>query len=137
MKTILGASLLTCLTFAGQFAAAEEHEVLILRYGFYPETVYVSPGDTIKFINESPNWASVQSNDADDNYANYSGNCDAQTFAGSSDGWMTGWIAVNGSTTITVSECMDTTLMPPNVYNYTTYTGYNYGWITFGNAPTG
>ena len=96
-----------------------------------------APGDTIKFINQSPNWASVQSNDPDDNYSNYSGNCDAETFAGSSDGWATDWISINGSTTITVTDCMDTTLLPPKVYNHTTYNGYNYGWVEFGNAPNG
>lgn len=137
MKTIVSAMTFTLLALAGQSATAAEHEVLILRYGFYPETTYVQPGNTIKFVNESPGWAKVQSNDPVDNYPSYTGNCDSNTFAGSSDGWTTDWIAKYSSETVTVLACSDTKIAPPSIDGYTTYTDYNNGWIVFGNAPTG
>ena len=40
--------LVSCLA-APAFAA--EHEVIIVRGGYFPETIYAAPGDTIRFVN--------------------------------------------------------------------------------------
>lgn len=134
MKRLCQAALVTCCTIAGLPVAAEEHEILILRYGYYPEVLYVSPGDTIKFINQGPNWARIYSNnpyggDADDYF-----DCDPDD---GEVGWYTGWIPKYGSATVTVSACMQNEIEAPNIWQYQTYNGYNEAWIVFGDAPRG
>lgn len=140
MAKMIQAALIAACAISGQAVTAEEHEVLILRYGYYPETIYVSAGDTIKFINESPNWARVLSNNAYDDYSNYNSSnpcANPNSYSGSQDGWATSWIPKYGSTTITVTSCMEDEIEAPSVYQYTTYNSYNEAWIVFGSAPTG
>ncbi len=137
MKNLLKIATIAGAMLAGSAAQAVEHEVIILRYGYFPETIYVSTGDTIKFINGSPNWAYIVSHDAYDNYSNYEGDCDTSTFAGSQDGWSTPWIYIGGTHTVTVTACMEDQMLRPEIWNYYEYDNYNNGWINYGSAPTG
>jgi len=47
------ASLATALTFVAGVASAEEHSVIIFELAYFPAVIYVQPGDTIIFTNES------------------------------------------------------------------------------------
>lgn len=140
MANVMKAALIAACAISGQAVTAEEHDLLILRYGYYPERIYVSPGDTIKFDNQSPNWARIESRDPYDNYEDYDHDdpCDDDDhYAGSQDGWATSWIPRYSSTTVTVTSCIEDEIEAPIVWQYSTYNGYNEGWISFGNAPTG
>lgn len=116
--------------------ASVEHEVYIEQMGFFPVTIHVSPGDTIRFINKSTNWARLYSNDSADDLLGYDASdpcrVDQATgepfYDGELDGWETGWIPNEGDIVIDVTECMETTITAPYVYthtyNSTTYPGY-------------
>ena len=147
MKNLMKAALVFGCALSGNAAFAEDHEIRILRYGYFPERVYVDVGDTITFINESPNWAYITSNDAYDDTSNYvsSDPCDYEDsdndgndeYSGSQDGWSTSWIAKNATRTITVYACMEDEIEAPNIWQYNVYTSYNEAWIVFGNPDTG
>ena len=34
-------------------SVAKEHEVIITGFGFFPQTTYIQPGDTVKFLNNA------------------------------------------------------------------------------------
>ncbi len=140
MKLLLKAAAIAASVVGAQAAFAEVHEVEVLRYGYFPEKIYVQPGDQIKFINRSPNWVRVLSNNPYDNYSsyNYSDPCSYPSgYQYSEDGWATGWIAKNNSATITVTSCMENEIEAPSIYQYNYYDGYNEAYIVFGDAPSG
>lgn len=116
----------------GQAAFAQtEHEVWIERRGFFPATLHVQEGDTIRYINKTPNWVRLWSYDANDNYSGYDSSnpcANANLYAGDADGWSTGWFYVGAEIEVSVTACMETTIMSPEVYNYSrdqwNYRGY-------------
>lgn len=125
--------------FAGEVAASVEHKVYIERRGFFPQTVHVAPGDTIRFINKAPRRARLYSEDAYDNLTGYddddpcatSSSSGSPYFSGSKDGWNTGWIEVNDDYVLAVTSCMETTITSPEVQNYS-YNANNYrGYVSF------
>ena len=61
-KTTLLAGLATFLISTP--AQAAEHQILVLPDAYFPQTSYVSAGDTLKFINESEEAITVTSIDA-------------------------------------------------------------------------
>ena len=156
MKMVLKSALCASFALTGSAAFAEDHEVRMERRGFFPETIYVQVGDTITFINETPNWAQLQSYDAYDNQQGYdpavpcgsvieaeSGGSSNVTkgsdakYDGDKDGWYFGWFSRGSSRTIAVTACMETVLFPPYIYQYS-YDDQKYrGTIVFGEAPTG
>jgi len=147
MKNLLKAALVFGCSVSGNAAFAAEHIIEILRYGYFPERVFVSEGDTITFVNKSPNWAYITSNNAYDNYSNYVSTdpCDYldgdgdgnKEYSGSQDGWATNWIAKNASRSITVYACMEDEIEAPNIWQYNVYNSYNEAYIVFGSADTG
>jgi len=144
MRTGLKTALFAALALTGSAAFAVDHEVRLERYGFFPKTIYVSVGDTITFVNRTPNWARVYSSDSNDNWSGYDWNDPCgylndddkdKRFSGDQDGWATGWMSVGSSRQVTVTPCMETTLLAPYVYQYP-YSDNKYrGGIVFGSAP--
>ncbi len=47
------ATLATALIFSAGIASAEDHSVIILDQAYFPAVIYVQPGDTVVFSNES------------------------------------------------------------------------------------
>jgi len=151
MKKMMTAAIAAMSTLIGSAAAAEVHDILILRYGYYPNKVYVKAGDQIRFINRSPNWAHIRTKNAWDNYNwyNWSNPCQTNSygqtaFSGSRDGWQTSWMPIGGQITVNIYSCMETELEAPMIWNYNGsysnsnyYNSFNEGYIVFGDAPRG
>jgi len=119
-------------------AQSTQHEVRIEKRGYFPQTIHVQPGDTIRFVNKSGNWARLYSENYNDNYSGYSSSNPCNTdsngnyyFAGAKDGWNTGWISNNNSTVIPIHDCTETDLRSPYVYQYGGNNSYYRGEITF------
>lgn len=150
LKTLLLATamVLPASTLVAQ--AAPEHLVIIERYGYYPAKIYVQVGDTITFRNESQNWVRLYSDDPYDNKADYDpaapcgffidagGNNQGVQFEGDKDGFAQGWFSVGSERTIEVTECIETRMYAPEVYN-AGGTDWNarFDLIVFGEAPNG
>lgn len=141
MKKLLTSLALACCATS---ATAEVHELQILRYGYFPERVYVQPGDTIRIVNKSPSWAKVASKDPSDNLSGYNPedrcainpSTNSYYFNGSRDGWYrSAWVPVDGHFDIVVDSCIETEIEAPEIYNLTRYDGYNEAYIVFGEAP--
>ncbi|ETX13982.1 copper-binding protein, plastocyanin/azurin family [Roseivivax halodurans JCM 10272] len=60
-RLIKAAPLLAAALAAPAFAA--EHEVIIVRGGYFPETIYAAPGDTIRFVNAGGATATIAATD--------------------------------------------------------------------------
>ena len=134
-RTAVGAVVLGAATPAH----AVEHEVFIERKGFFPITVHVAPGDTIRYVNKAPNWVRLFSEDAYDNLTGYDSGDPCKIdqssgdalFDGDLDGWDTDWIPVNGEFVVSVTSCMETTVTAPQVYN-TSYNSNTFrGYLSF------
>ena len=143
MQTVLKSALGALLALTGTSALAVDHEIRMERYGYFPKTIYVQAGDTITFVNNTPNWARIYSSDSNDNYSGYDWNnpCawmtsgTAKQYNGSGDGWSLSWMSKGSSKTIEVSSCMETTIYPPYIYQYS-YDDTKYrAEIVFGSAP--
>lgn len=140
-KVALAAGLL----LSAEAATAEVHDVLILRYGYFPAEINLNPGDEIRFINKSPNWVRVFSKEHSDNLPDYRYNEPCRTeedttylgYQGDQDGWFTNWIPKGGEVKITINECSEKVMRAPSVYNYNYYEGYNNGTISFEPADNG
>lgn len=143
MKSLLKAAVFFGSMIAGQAAVAEVHEVRVYHYGMLPETIYVQPGDSIKFINKGISSVRLYSVDHNDNYSSYNWNnpCSYTSgFSGSQDGWWTNYFSVNSSITIDVTTCMETTIEGPKFSGYYHYGYYGQTEIVFGspnNYPNG
>ncbi|KMK68884.1 hypothetical protein [Puniceibacterium sp. IMCC21224] len=64
---------------------AEEHYVVMLGEGYFPSTVYVLPGDTVRFVNQDPIPMAATATDST---------------------WTTGLLATNGSFVLEVVDGM-------------------------------
>ena len=53
------------LTCAAGAASAENYRVLMLDYAFFPEISYVTPGDTITFVNVSGTTRTIEAQDTE------------------------------------------------------------------------
>lgn len=140
MKFAYNALMAFLVSMMASPSQAEVHDLVILRYGYLPEVLYVQPGDTIRVHNQGPNWARLFSANANDNYSgyNYSDPCsNPSAFQGSRDGWWTNWIPYNGTLSFTVWSCMETEIEAPDIWQYYYYNGYNEAYIVFGEAPRG
>jgi len=149
MQTVLKYALGALLTLTGSSAIAEDHEVRMERYGYFPNTIYVQPGDTITFVNRTPNWAQVFSYDSNDNNSGYdwnnpcgyligneSGSDVQKRFGGDGDGWSIGWFSKGSTRTIDVTECMETEILAPYIWQYSFNANKFRANIVFGEAPT-
>lgn len=122
--------------------ASVEHEVVIENMGFFPNTIHVAPGDTIRFVNKSTNWARLYSDDYLDDLSGYDPddpckldpNTEQPFYSGSKDGWQTGWIPNEGDVVIEVTGCMETTITAPYVYTYSYDSSTYHGYVSF-DAP--
>jgi len=146
MKRMALAALLALPATAG-LAQGVTHTVIVERYGFFPQPVYVQPGDTIVFENRAPNWTRIWSEDSNDNMGGYSFNdpCDTldpdgdnqPEYSGARDGFNTPWFNVGQTRTITVTACMETRFFEPEVWQYSFDNNARIDLIVFGHAPTG
>ena len=141
MKMVLKSALCAAFALIGNAAFAVDHEIRMERYGYFPKTIYVQAGDTITFVNKTPNWARIYSSDSNDNLEGYDWNAPClqspKRYDGDADGWSIGWFSVNQTKTVTVTSCMETTIHPPKVYQYSYDDSKYRATIIFGNAPTG
>lgn len=144
MKKLVTSLLLGTSLIAGDAAMAQslsvEHEVIIERRGFFPTTIHVNPGDTIRYVNKAPNWVTIYSKDWDDNNSGYDANdpCDdPDDYSGNKDGWKSDWIARNDEYIVEVTECMETDIDAPYVYRYSWNDDYYRGEISFSDADVG
>jgi plastocyanin len=53
MLRSIGIATFVSAAFSAFTASAAEHTVLIMGYGYFPATIYVQPGDTIRFVNKN------------------------------------------------------------------------------------
>ncbi len=143
MNKLLSTVLATTLAVLPLAASAQstEHRVRIEKRGYFPQVIHVQPGDTIRFVNKSGNWARLYSENDNDNYSGYNSNDPCNTdsdgnyyFAGSRDGWSTGWISNNNSTVVTIHACTEIDLRSPYVYQYGGDNDFYRGEISF-DAP--
>ena len=133
-----------------QFALAQanvsgqEHEVLIEKRGYFPLTIHIDPGDRIKFVNKSGNWARLYTEDYNDNKSGYDPDDPCRTnssgnpyYNGQKDGWSTGWIPNNGERVVIIHGCSETNLRSPYVYQYGGNNGNYRGDIRFDEPDLG
>ena len=88
----------TALTGFGMATAAyaAEHDILILPDTYFPETTYLDPGDSVKFINLS---------------------ADQHTIIAANDAWTIGPIEPDGEYTLIVDHEIERTFHNANVFN--------------------
>ena len=98
----------------GTAAAAAEHNILILPDTYFPETTYLDPGDTVKFINLSE---------------------DQHTIVAANEAWEIGPIEPNGEHTLTVDSEIERTFHNANAINSDGSYAVT-GDISFDEAPT-
>lgn len=60
MERNLIAAAAACLTFVGAPASAAEHEIMVMREGYFPTVTYLNAGDTIRFTNNAGSGARVR-----------------------------------------------------------------------------
>lgn len=149
MKLVKTLALATAIGLPATAAVAQstEHHVRVERNGFFPQPLYVQPGDTIRFENVSPNWVRIWSEDPQDDFASYDANdpCDVNDpdgdnvaeYEGEKDGFNVPWFNVGQSVTITVTACMETRFFQPEVWQWNFDGGRRIDLIVFGEAPTG
>ena len=144
MQTVLKNALGALLIMSGSQALAVDHEIRMERYGYFPKTIYVQAGDTITFVNNTPNWAQIYSADSNDNNSNYDWNNPCawmdnssanKGYNGDGDGWSIGWFSKGSSRTINVTSCMETTIYPPNIYQYSYDDNKYRAEIVYGSPP--
>lgn len=139
MKNLVRIGLTTALALSATIAAAVEHKVYIEKRGYFPQTVHVQPGDTIRFVNKSGNWARLYSEDSDDNNWGYNPNDPCKInqstgqpyYDGAKDGWETGWISNNGELVVDIHSCSETTLRSPEVWRFGGNSRNYRGYISF------
>jgi len=143
MQMLLKTALSALLMLTGTSAVAVDHEVRLELRGYFPKTIYVQPGDTITFVNQTPNWAQVFSFDSNDNQNGYDWNdpCGwvtsnaSKAYNGDGDGWSIGWFSRGSSRTVRVTPCMETTILPPYIWKYSFDSTKYRANIVFGTAP--
>lgn len=148
MKKLVLATALALPASAG-LAQGVEHRVLVERWGYFPTPIYVKPGDTIVFENAAPNWVNFQTADPFDNLAGYDfsapcavsdsngdGNFEPH-FTGSGDGFNRPWFNIGETTTVAVTECMETQFRHPEVWQFSHDGDALVDLIVFGDAPNG
>ena len=88
----------TALTGLGLATAAQaaEHEILILPDTYFPETTYLDPGDTVRFVNVSE---------------------DSHTIIAANEAWAIGPIEPEGDYTLTVDSEIERTFHNANAIN--------------------
>ena len=146
LKKIALATALALPATAG-LAQGVEHRVLVERWGFFPQPIYVQPGDTIVFENVAPNWVRVWSEDPSDNLPGFDFNnpCDigdpdgdgVPEFAGAANGFNTPWFNIGQTRTIQVTDCMETRFFEPEVWQNNFNNNARIDLIVFGTAPNG
>lgn len=132
--------LATAMALPAAGALAEEHLVSIERYGYYPAKVYVQDGDTIRFVNNSPNWVSIYTTDYSDNLLGYltDNPCsNPSAFSGSTDGFNIPWFSVGQERVIDVTSCIETQFYSPYIHQYSFNSSQRHNLIVFGTAPNG
>ncbi|MEL6563623.1 MAG: hypothetical protein AAF822_14725 [Pseudomonadota bacterium] len=77
-------------------AIAAEHDILILPDTYFPETTYLEPGDTVKFINVSE---------------------DEHTIIAANEAWTIGPLAPNGEYLLSVDSEIERTFHNANAIN--------------------
>ena len=80
----------------GSAAAAEQHVILIMSDGYFPQTTYMSPGDTVEFINVSAT---------------------NQTIISDNSTWTLGPIAPDGTETMIIDESVEKTFYNADLTN--------------------
>lgn len=138
MKHLVTLAMSAVLGMSATAAIAVEHEVIIEKRGYFPQTVHVQPGDTIRFVNKSGNWARLFSEDSFDNLSGYDPDdpCKLKSngdpyYEGDKDGWETGWISNNNDVVVDIHACSETTMRSPDVWRYGGNNGYYRGYISF------
>lgn len=101
----------------------QSHEVRVLFNGFFPNTLYACPGDTVNFVNASGRWARFKLKDeAVSSFSNYL--------------YYSPWTAPNGSRTYTILSGVDGLDMGAISLSGASNPYQNTGSITFAAAPT-
>jgi plastocyanin len=114
MKTTTKVALTCVFITSAQASFAVEHEVWVQAKGYFPTTIHVEIGDTIRFINKSGYNVWLESNNGDDNNFNYNSEdpcADASGFDGSKDGWVTTRMYGQTSVVVEVTSCMETHIL--------------------------
>ena len=94
-RKILIGTAFSVLSFA-TMATAAEHNILILTDTYFPETTYLSPGDSVKFINVSG---------------------DEHTIIAANEAWSIGPLSVDEEYTMTVDPEIERTFHNANAIN--------------------
>lgn len=92
--TIFGATL--AVFGLATAATAAEHDILILPDTYFPETTYLDPGDTVKFINMSE---------------------DSHTIIAANESWTIGPLEPEGDYTLVVDSEIERTFHNANAIN--------------------
>ena len=80
----------------GSAAVAEQHVILIMSDGYFPQTTYMSPGDTVEFINVSATNQSIISENSS---------------------WTLGPIAPDGTETMVIDDTVQKTFYNADLTN--------------------
>ncbi|MEO0390050.1 MAG: hypothetical protein AAF218_03825 [Pseudomonadota bacterium] len=114
----LRAALCAAALAVGTAAAANTHEIIIYDRGFFPETVYLDVGDTLKFTN----WSGK-----------------TQHVIGKNDKWHVKWIGNNKSKTIKIwnTQSMEFRRTTSSNKKYNKLNGQPRGFLSTSNPPLG
>ncbi len=145
MKTLVTLALSTALSVIATTGSSQTvHDMIIEKRGYFPQYIHIQPGDSIRFINKSGNWARLYTDNDNDNNWGYDANDPCNTdsngdyyFDGPKDGWNTGWISNNGNVVIQINSCTETNLKSPYVYRYGGNNSYYRGYISFDQVNVG
>lgn len=113
MKRIFSAAAVLFALSLGPAKAAEDHVILIMSDGYFPQTTYLSPGDTVEFVNASTT---------------------NQTIVAENNGWSLGPIAPNAAERMVIEEGVQMNFFNADVTDETgTFTIE--GSVSFSSAP--
>lgn len=139
---LIATTILSCAVVFGQSAFAEEHEVWIEDGTFFPSTIHVVAGDTIRYINKTDLNIAVVTDDDDDNVDGYdsSNPCiDSELYEGSTDDWVTETLGAGDEVVVNVTSCMETSVAADGAgyYQWQWVGSYYYGYWdqVFVDAP--
>lgn len=113
MKYTLTGLVVVAVLSTTPVAAAEDHVILIMSDGYFPQITYMSPGDRVEFLNVSAS---------------------NQTIISENGGWTLGPIAPNASETMVIDDTVQKTFYNADVTSEDgTYTVE--GSMSFSSAP--